>query len=53
MIRCAECNGTDVMLKAWLDPNTDEILEWSEDTVDSYCTDCSDNTRLRTDDTVK
>jgi len=42
-IVCAECNSTDVQLMAWIDPNTNEVIDdvgpWQNKDY-NYCNEC-------------
>lgn len=45
MIRCAECNGTNIEQKSWVDPNSDTILDSCSDgeVEDNWCRDCNNS----------
>ena len=45
MIRCAECNGTNIETKAWIDPNDDTVLDLASDgDIDgNWCRDCNEH----------
>ena len=47
---CAECEGGDVQILAWVDPNTDKVLEYPEGSHHTWCTDCEDHTKIKTKD---
>ena len=45
--KCAECGGDNVQVKAWIDPNTNEIVEiMSDEIVDCWCEDCEDHVTI-------
>ena len=38
---CSECGGNNVQVKAWINPNTDEIVDLVSDEIDEcWCDDC-------------
>jgi|TARA_R110002110_G_scaffold1445_3_gene6173 hypothetical protein len=47
MYRCQECNGTNVNIAVWVNPNTDERLD--DAALDPWCEDCEEHAKLRTD----
>jgi hypothetical protein len=44
---CKECGSTDIMITAWVNPNTCEYIE-DEDDSESYCNTCQKIVRLCT-----
>lgn len=54
MIRCKRCNGKNVQIATWTDPNTSEVFD-DYGSFDSYettwCDDCEDHTGLRSVET--
>ena len=46
MIKCKECDGTNIVEKMWVDPNTlkvHEVCETNEPEYDQWCYDCEKN----------
>lgn len=43
---CTECGGSNVQLKAWVDPNTEEIEYTDGETSDCWCKDCEAHNKL-------
>ena len=44
---CSKCGGSNIQCVAWVDPNTDELIEyWDGDPQDNWCIDCDDNTKF-------
>jgi len=43
---CSECFGTNVVVKAWIDPNTDIAEDWAlcDRYSDTWCHDCGEHT---------
>lgn len=42
---CSECGGDNVQVKAWINPNTDEIIEsMGSEIEDTWCEDCEKHT---------
>jgi len=40
---CDECDGTNILIQTWTNPNTGKTVEGS---CDSYCDDCNAHVRL-------
>ena len=47
-IVCSECGSTNVETKAWVDANTDEVLDSCSDgdIEDNWCRDCEKHVEL-------
>lgn len=48
---CADCGSSDVEMKTWVNPNTDEIGDDCSDRTeeeDCWCKNCEENVRLLT-----
>ena len=45
---CEKCKGTNVETKAWVDANTDEVLDSATngDEDDNWCRDCEEHVQL-------
>lgn len=41
VFRCKECGSTHIQIRAWINPNTDEIIDDCEDKV-CWCSMCDD-----------
>jgi hypothetical protein len=41
VFRCKECGSTHIQIRAWINPNTDEIIDDCEDKV-CWCSVCDD-----------
>ena len=39
MEKCAECGGTNIQARAWVDINTQGFIEWCDE-GDNWCEDC-------------
>lgn len=46
MYRCSKCKGTNIQVKAWIDPNTNEYISDIEGD-DCWCEDCFDYTKMK------
>jgi len=48
-IVCSECNGSNIEQKAWIDPNTDSILDSCSDNEeeDNWCRDCAGHVKFK------
>lgn len=44
---CSECGGTNIQVKAWVDPNTNEYISDIEDDGECWCSDCLSNTIMK------
>ena len=42
---CKECGSSNIEVKAWINPNTDKVLDSvsDEDIKDNWCNECSEN----------
>ena len=38
---CSKCGSEHIQVKAWIDPNTNEIIDWVED-EECWCEDCQE-----------
>jgi len=48
---CADCGGTNVQVKAWVNPNTDEIVETMQDEMeDCWCDNCEEHVTIIRED---
>lgn len=45
MYVCNNCGSKNIAIKAWIDPNTDEIISDIEEDV-AWCNDCEDEVRM-------
>ena len=46
---CSNCGGTNVEMKTWYNPNTNEICDpISSDQEDCWCNDCEEHYELDT-----
>ena len=45
-LACPVCNSENVQLKAWVRPNTQEIMDYLEDGSKGWCQDCFKNRYL-------
>ena len=44
---CEKCGGDNVQVKAWVNPNTNEIIETMSDEVeDCWCEDCEEHIEI-------
>ena len=48
-IVCAECGGLNIQARAWVNPNTNEVIDWEEAGFqsDHYCDDCDEHTEFK------
>ena len=46
MYRCSKCKGTNIQVKAWIDPNTNEYIDDIDDNGDCWCEDCFDYIKM-------
>lgn len=46
---CENCGGTNIMCKAWVDPNSDNVIDScsDEDIEDNWCDDCENNVNFK------
>lgn len=55
MIRCEECKGNNVQVKAWINPNTNKITDTNVGdecmNTDTWCDDCNKGNIQLYDDT--
>ena len=48
---CFECGKTNVQIRAWIDPNTDEVMDSDNlDRNDIWCGDCQDHVDLEVEE---
>jgi DNA-directed RNA polymerase subunit RPC12/RpoP len=46
---CSECGSSNIEMKAWVNPNTNEIFDTiSTDQEDCWCNDCEEHYALDT-----
>lgn len=43
---CAKCGGTEIQIRAWVDPNGNKYIE-SIDDNECWCLDCDNFTELK------
>ena len=46
---CNECNGSDIQIQAWVDPNTHEYFGDAGPDGECWCVDCDDTTKITYD----
>ena len=39
--RCSKCGSDNILIKAWIDPKTETIIDWHDE---CYCYKCDDVT---------
>lgn len=46
---CSQCGGTNVEVRAWINPNTNEVFDFcSSEQYDCWCNDCEEHYELET-----
>jgi len=43
---CSTCGGTNVQTTAWIDPNTDRVVDCEGPLDDNWCEDCQEHVGL-------